>query len=51
MNEKFCILIQISLKSVRKGQIDNKSALVQVMVSCQTNNKPLPEPMAVFDWM
>ena len=30
VNEKFCILIQISLKFVLKGEIDNKSALVQV---------------------
>ena len=33
MNEKFCISIQILLKFVRKGPIDNKSALIQVMVS------------------
>ena len=31
MNEKFCILIQISLKFVPKGLIDNKAALVQAM--------------------
>ena len=31
MNGKFCILIQISLKFVPKGLIDNQSALVQVM--------------------
>ena len=30
-NEKFCILIRISLKFVPKGQIHNKSALVHVM--------------------
>ena len=29
--KNFCILIQISLKFVPKGQIDNKSALVQVI--------------------
>ena len=28
VNEKFCILIKISLKIVPKGPIDNKSALV-----------------------
>ena len=28
-----------------KSQIDNKSALVQVMAWCQAGNKPLPEPM------
>ena len=31
MNEKLRILIQISLKFVPKGPIDNNSALVQVM--------------------
>ena len=30
-NEKFFILIRISLKIVPKGAIDKKSALVQVM--------------------
>ena len=28
LNEKFCILIRISLKFAAKGQIDNKPALV-----------------------
>ena len=32
MNEKLCILVRISLKFVPKGPIDNKSALVQVLV-------------------
>ena len=45
MNEKFCISIKISLKFVPKGQIDNKSALVQVMAWRQTGDKPLPEPI------
>ena len=45
MTEKFCILIQISLKFVAKDQIDNESALVQVMAWCQTGDKPLPAPM------
>ena len=45
MNEKFCISIQISLKFVPKGPIDNKSALVQVMACCITGDKPLSEPM------
>ena len=39
------ILIQISLKFVPRGQIDNKSALVQVMVWRRTGDKPLPEAM------
>ena len=30
-NEKFCILIQISLKFVSTGPIYNKPALVQIM--------------------
>ena len=45
MNENFCILIQVSLKLVLKGPIDNKPALVQVMAWCRTGDKPLPEPM------
>ena len=45
LNENDRILTQISLKFVPRSQIDNKSALVQVMAWCQTGNKPLPEPM------
>ena len=45
MNEKFCISIQISLKFVPKGSIDNKSALVQVMAWRLTGDEPLPGPM------
>ena len=46
MNEKFGILIQISLTFVvTKGQIDNKSALGQVMAWRRIGDKPLPEPM------
>ena len=45
MNEKFCILIGISLKFVLKGPFDNKSALVEVMAWRRTGGKPLPEPM------
>ena len=33
MNEKYCILTLISLRFVPNIPIDNKSALVQVMVS------------------
>ena len=43
VNEKFSITINISLKFVPKGPIDNKSALVQVMVWRRTGDKPLPE--------
>ena len=42
---QFCILIQISLKFVHKGPIDIKWVLVQVVVRCQTGNKPLSEPV------
>ena len=45
INEKFCISIWILLKSVPSGQIDNKSALVQVMAWHRTADKPLPEPI------
>ena len=47
MNEKFCILIRISLKCVHKGRIDEKSALVQVMAWCGPDDKPLPEAMLI----
>ena len=45
MNEKFCISIQISLKFVSKGPVNNKSALVQVMACRPTGDNSLPEPM------
>ena len=45
VNEKFCILIKISLKFVPKSLIDNKAALVQVMAWRRAGDKPLPEPM------
>ena len=39
MNEKFWILIQISLKIVPKGLIDNKTALVQIMAWRRRNRQ------------
>ena len=45
MNEKFNILIQISLKFVPECPIDNKPVLVQVMARRWTGDKPLPEPV------
>ena len=45
LNENIKISIQISLKFVPNGPIDNKSALVQVMAWRQTGDKPLPEAM------
>ena len=38
-------LIQISLKFVFKGLIDNKLVLVQIMALWQTGEKSLSEPM------
>ena len=40
----------ISIKKpnfARKGAIDSKSSLVQVMAWRQTDDKPLPEPMMI----
>ena len=48
MNEKFCILIQISLKFVLKGLIDRMSELVHVMAWHQTSDKPLSAPMVPY---
>ena len=45
LNEKFCILIKISLKFVPKGPIDNNPALVQMMPWRRRGDKPLSEPM------
>ena len=45
VNEKFCILIKISLKFVLKGPIDNKPALVQIMAWHRIGIKPLFERM------
>ena len=44
-NENARISIQISLKFVPNGPIDNKSALVQVMAWHRTGDRSLPEPM------
>ena len=45
LNENVRILIQISLKFVPRGPIDNKPALVWVMAWRWTGDKPLPEPV------
>ena len=45
LNENSRIPIGISLKFVPRNPIDNKPALVQVMVWRRTGDKPLPEPM------
>ena len=36
LNENYCILIKMLLKFVHQIQVDNKSALVQVMAWCWT---------------
>ena len=43
MTEKFLISIQISLKFVLKGPIDNNAVLVQVMAWRRTGDKPSSE--------
>ena len=45
LNENDNIPIEISLKLVPRGPINNKSAFVQVMAWRRTGDKPLPEPM------
>ena len=45
--ENGCISIDISLNFVPKGQINNISALVQMMSWRRPDDKPLSEPMVV----
>ena len=45
LNENVWILINISLKFVPKGPINNISALIQIMAWRLTGDKPLSEPM------
>ena len=45
VNEKFCILIWMSLKFVLKGPIGIKQSLVYVIARCLTGDKPLSQPM------
>ena len=45
LNEKFGILIQISLQFVPNGPINNIPALVQIMAWRLPGDKPLSEPM------
>ena len=44
LNENDRILIQISMKFIPRSAIDNKPALVQVMVWRRRGDKPLPKP-------
>ena len=47
LNENMWILVNISLKFVTKGQINNIPALVQIMAWRWPGDKPLSEPMMV----
>ena len=47
LNEKFCILIRISLKFVHKGPVDNNPELVKIMTWYRIGDKPLSEPMLI----
>ena len=46
-NENFCILINIALKFVPQGPIDDNTAYVQVMAWRRIGDKPLSEPMRI----
>ena len=48
LNEKCCILIEISPKFVPKGSIDNNPAPVQIMAWRLIGEKPLSEPMLIW---
>ena len=46
-NENCYVLMKFLLKYVRKGPIDNKPALVQIMAWRRSGDKPLSEPMMI----
>ena len=48
LNEKVRILVEISLKFVPKGPINNIPALVQIMAWCWPGDKPLFDPMMII---
>ena len=48
LNENIWIRIEISLKFVPKGSINNIPALVQIMAWPRPGHKPLSEPMMVY---
>ena len=47
LNENAWIPIDISLKSVPEGSVNNIPTLVQIMAWCRSGSKPLSEPMMV----
>ena len=48
LSENVWISIDISLKFIPKGPIDNIPALAQIMAWCRSGEKPLSEPMVVI---
>ena len=50
LNENVLISINISLKFVPKGPINNNPALVQLMAWCRPGDKPLSEPTMII-WL
>ena len=47
VNKKVRIFIQVSMKYVPNGPINNKS-LVQIMAWCRLGDKPLSEPVMIY---
>ena len=45
LNANYFILVQISLKFVRKAPINNKPVLIQLMAWHLAGDKPLSEPL------
>ena len=43
--ENWCVLIQMTLKIVPKGPVNNKSALFQIMAWHHAGGKPLSDPI------
>ena len=41
VNEKFCILIKISLKFVAEGPVDNNPSLVKIMACCPKSRQAI----------
>ena len=48
VNDNVLTFINITLKFVPKGPINNSPALVQIMAWCLPGDKPLSEPMLVY---
>ena len=48
VNENAWIWIEISLKFVLRGPINNIPALFHIMVGCRPSDKPLSEPMMAY---